>query len=91
MAKTNPIGVRFNADLLKKIMEEQGLTSPQKVLNFLEGHYMGVYLKNDANALRTHKEEPKKENIPGPNRKEMPRGLSLDQRIEWMEKNQKDL
>ena len=89
MAKTNPIGVRFNADLLKKIMEEQELRSPQRVLNLYEDFYHANAYEKNANALRTNKEEPKKENRVEPIGGAMPKGLSLQERIDWMEKNQK--
>lgn len=39
MAKTKPIGVRFDEDILDKIKKEQGLTSPQQVLNWLMDNY----------------------------------------------------
>lgn len=39
MAKTNPIGVRFDEDLLKELKDDNLATSPQKALNFYEGYY----------------------------------------------------
>lgn len=35
MAKTNPIGVRFDEDKLREIKEYEKLETPQQVLNFL--------------------------------------------------------
>ncbi len=39
MAKTNPIGVRFNPDLLLHLKEDGIADTPQKALNFLENFY----------------------------------------------------
>lgn len=39
MAKTNPIGVRFDQDLLEKLKKEYGIISPQKALNFLSIYF----------------------------------------------------
>ncbi len=39
MAKTSPIGVRFNEDLIKALAEDELADSPQKVLNFLTDFY----------------------------------------------------
>lgn len=38
MAKTNPIGVRFDIQMLEKLKED-GINTPQKVLNFLANYY----------------------------------------------------
>lgn len=104
MAKTKPIGIRFDEDTLKKILEIDGISTPQGVHSYLELFYNNANaLIKDANAMRTHGQSvtvivkkgehytdaPKKESIPQPIGGEMPKGLSLDQRIEWMEKNQK--
>jgi hypothetical protein len=42
MAKTNPIGVRFDIDILERIKSELALKTPQAVLNWL----MEDYAKN---------------------------------------------
>jgi len=48
------------------------------------------YNRIDANALRTHSERIEKPIIkPQPIGGVMPNGLSLQERIDWMEKNQK--
>lgn len=39
MAKTNPIGVRFDQGLLKQVMDTEKLSSPQQVVNFLLQEY----------------------------------------------------
>lgn len=39
MAKTNPIGVRFDKDLLNALEEDKIADSPQKALNFLTHFY----------------------------------------------------
>jgi hypothetical protein len=45
MAKSKPIGVRFDEDILALIQKEQNLSSHQKVLNYL----MENYSKSDSN------------------------------------------
>lgn len=40
MAKTNPIGVRFNEELLNKLKEASLADSPQKALNLYERSYV---------------------------------------------------
>lgn len=42
MAKSKPIGVRFDLDKLDIIQKEQNLTSPQQVLNYLMDNYQPV-------------------------------------------------
>lgn len=39
MAKTKPIGVRFDPFLLLALAQDHGANSPQKALNFLSGFY----------------------------------------------------
>lgn len=39
MAKTNPIGVRFDEDLLKSLKDDNLADSPQKALNYLSEFY----------------------------------------------------
>ncbi len=45
MAKTNPIGVRFDKDLLEKLISEQVVKSPQKALNLFEKTYIDTLEK----------------------------------------------
>lgn len=40
MAKTNPIGVRFDSDLLETLKEAGLINSPQKALNLYERSYL---------------------------------------------------
>lgn len=40
MNKTNPIGVRFRADLLEKLKLDHGIESPQKALVFYERFFV---------------------------------------------------
>lgn len=42
MAKTNPIGVRFDSEILETIKKEQDLKTPQQVLNYLMDVYNSV-------------------------------------------------
>lgn len=39
MAKTKPIGVRFDEDVLKKVKENEKLETPQQALSFYEKEY----------------------------------------------------
>lgn len=39
MAKTNPIGVRFDIDILERIKKELKLETPQAVVNWLMEDY----------------------------------------------------
>lgn len=41
MAKSKPIGVRFDLDILERIKKEQGPETPQAVLNYLMNTYQG--------------------------------------------------
>lgn len=40
MAKTKPIGVRFDIDQLARVKLEQGLETPQQVVNYLLERYV---------------------------------------------------
>jgi len=65
MAKSKPIGVRFDLEKLELIKKEQRLDTPQAVLNYLMDNYQ-------AKAPAGHKEKKlapapaKKEKIPPP-------------------------
>lgn len=56
MAKTDPIGVRFDKDILALIKKEQGLQTYQEVLNYL----MNNYLASKAPAPKPTKSIPPK-------------------------------
>lgn len=45
MAKTKPIGVRFDEELLNKVKEASLATSPQKALNLYEKSYVELIEK----------------------------------------------
>lgn len=94
MAKTKPIGVRFDEETLDLIQKEQNLSSPQRVLNYL----MDSYLKS--NSLVAKQEDIiKTEQVvteiikvlksPKNDKLGMPKGLSIDERIKWIENNKK--
>lgn len=55
MNKTNPIGVRFRADLLEKLKKDHGIDSPQKALVFYERFYVSHadYAKDIKSPLRS--------------------------------------
>lgn len=40
--KTNPIGVRFDRDILEDLRQEYGIESPQKALNFLSDYWVST-------------------------------------------------
>lgn len=46
MAKTKPIGVRFDKDLIEALKDDNIANSPQKVLNFLTEFYRESYKKD---------------------------------------------
>lgn len=48
MAKSKPIGVRFDTDKLEMIQKEQNLTSAQQVVNYLMGNYGSKEAKRGA-------------------------------------------
>jgi hypothetical protein len=48
MAKSKPIGVRFDLDKLDIIQKEQNLTSAQSVLNYLMDNYGSGQVKRGA-------------------------------------------
>ena len=45
MAKSKPIGVRFDLEKLYMIQKEQKLTSVQQVVNYLMGNYQSISTK----------------------------------------------
>lgn len=54
MNKTNPIGVRFRADLLERLKLDHGIESPQKALVFYERFFVnhGELVKDVKSPLR---------------------------------------
>jgi hypothetical protein len=103
MAKSKPIGVRFDLDKLEMIQKEQNLTSMQSVLDYL----MDFYFKNtksditelDKIKVKRNADAPKSEvsykleQIPIETKKtpqnslKMPLGLTASQQIEWKIEN----
>ena len=66
MAKSKPIGVRFDIDKLEMIQKEQNLTSAQSVLNYLMDNYGEKQVKRGApfkNMPPYHTEAPNLEEI----------------------------
>jgi len=60
MAKSNPIGVRFDLEKLELIKKEQGLETPQAVLNYLIDNYQAkapVKKREKRSAPVVHKKE----------------------------------
>ena len=45
MAKSKPIGVRFDLEKLELIQKEQNLSSPQAVVNYFLDGYKSIYPK----------------------------------------------
>lgn len=66
MNKTNPIGVRFRADLLEKLKTDHGVDSPQKALVFYEKFYAQHHslTKDVAAPLRASSPKGEKKPIP---------------------------
>lgn len=92
MAKSKPIGVRFDLEKLEIIQKEQNLTSAQQVVNYLMDNYGKIrpigevfdtdkeiyknFYKDSVNKLKNGKPEP-------------PAGLFGIALLEWKDKNWK--
>jgi hypothetical protein len=82
MAKSKPIGVRFDLDKLDMIQKEQNLTSAQSVLNYLMDNYGSGQVKRGApfkNMPPYNTDAPKLEDIANflPTPPEKLKGLDL--------------
>jgi hypothetical protein len=92
MAKSKPIGVRFDLDKLDMIQKEQNLTSVQQVVNYLMGNY-GKIKPVEEVLLIKHIEYPKKaqkpEIKPQNSIAEPPAGLSGIDLAIWKSENWK--
>jgi len=98
MAKSKPIGVRFDLDKLDIIQKEQNLTSVQQVLNYLMDNYgssqvkRGAPFKNmppyDRNSSKLEVSS-KLEQIPVENHKTPPKGLKGIDLVIWKSENWK--
>jgi len=91
MKKSKPIGVRFDLYKLEMIQKEQNLTSAQAVVNYLMDNYRSISTSKTLLEIIDLKDEP---NILGigskvESKKEMPKGLSIEERIKWLEENGK--
>jgi hypothetical protein len=96
MAKSKPIGVRFDLEKLELIQKEQNLTSAQSVLNYLMDNYgktetkRGAPFKNmppyDRNSPKSEVSS-KLEQIPVENHKTPPKGLKGIDLIIWKSEN----
>ena len=99
MAKSKPIGVRFDLEKLELIQKEQNLNSAQAVLNYLMDNYglsnqvkrgapfknMPPYNKNGSKS----EVSSKLEQIPVENKKMPPKGLKGIDLVIWKSENQK--
>ena len=79
MAKSKPIGVRFDLEKLEIIKKEQNLTSTQAVVNY----FMDSYGKSSPNLA----DKPKLVEIPIENQKMPPKGLKGIDLMIWKSEN----
>jgi hypothetical protein len=92
MAKSKPIGVRFDLDKLDIIQKEQNLTSVQQVVNYLMDNYGSKETKNvpiydiDSSIMADY---PKVVAIPYENMKKPPEGLKGIDLTIWKAENWK--
>ena len=96
MAKSKPIGVRFDLEKLEMIQKEQNLTSTQAVVNYFMDSYgktetkRGAPFKNmppyDRNSPKPEVSS-KLEQIPVENHKTPPKGLKGIDLIIWKSEN----
>ena len=98
MAKSKPIGVRYDLDKLDIIQKEQNLTSAQSVLNYLMDNYGSGQVKRGApfknmppyNTGSPNLEVSSKlEQIPVENHKTPPKGLKGIDLTIWKSENWK--
>ena len=98
MAKSKPIGVRFDLYKLDMIQKEQNLTSVQQVVNYFMDNYgpketkRGAPFKNmppyDTNSPKLA-DKPKLVEIPVENQKMPPKGLKGLDLVIWKSENWK--
>lgn len=93
MAKTNPIGVRFDENTLELIKKEQNLSSPQRVLNYLLSEYLRKDLlppkiNNIEKIKLTTAETTKAPESPKNSNKQPPHNLSGIDLAIWKMENQ---
>ena len=96
MAKSKPIGIRFDLEKLELIQKEQNLTSAQSVLNYLMDNYGKTETKRGApfkNMPPYGRNSPKSEvsskleQIPVENQKTPPMGLKGIDLVIWKSEN----
>jgi len=96
MAKSKPIGVRFDLEILETIKKEQNLTSTQAVVNY----FMDSYGKTETKRCAPFKnmppydtdspklvDKPKLVEIPVENQKTPPKGLKGIDLVIWKSEN----
>ena len=92
MAKSKPIGVRFDLDILEIIQKEQNLTSVQQVVNYLMDNYGKIKPVEEVLAIKPidyPKKSLKPEIKPQNGNPEPPKGLvGIDLAI-WKSENWK--
>ena len=96
MAKSKPIGVRFDLEKLDMIQKEQNLTSVQQVVNYFMDNYgpkevkRGALFKNmppfDTDSPKLA-DKPKSVEIPVENQKTPPKGLKGIDLTIWKSEN----
>lgn len=103
MAKTKPIGVRFDEEILAEFKKSKIADTAQGVLNFLIGFYKGAKQKVELSPKRTlvvegkpveitiqGKTKRKDQPVEKSNKKdkEMPAGLTRSAKMRWMRENE---
>ena len=92
MAKSKPIGVRFDIDKLDMIQKEQNLTSAQSVLNYLMDNYGKTETKRGApfknmppysTGTSNLAFKPENGTITAENKKTPPKGLKWIHLVKW--------
>jgi hypothetical protein len=97
MAKSKPIGVRFDLDILAEL-SLLGYDTPQKVLNMFFDRYRTLQQQpNNVEISPNKTAKPQKQvvafktiesgSIAAGIKNEMPQGLTLGERIAWIEAN----
>ena len=92
MAKSKPIGVRFDLDKLDMIQKTHNLTSAQQVMNFLMDNYGKIKPVEEVLATKPieyPKKAPKPEIKPKNGNAEPPNGLSGIDLAIWKSENWK--
>ena len=92
MAKSKPIGVRFDLDILEIIQKEQNLTSVQQVVNYLMDNYGKIKPVEEVLAIKPidyPKKSLKPEIKPQNNNAQPPNGLTGIDLAIWKSENWK--